>query len=134
MQQRRTESDETRTGRRGAPLDRGGRLSIASGGDQQILLGGLTIGLLAYELSLGDAEPPVVDGLTGRQRVFHNWALVWRIKTRPELALQMLSVDPHSPAEFRANIVRNLDEFHAAFATTPSDDLWLDPESRVRIW
>lgn len=49
MQQRRTESDETRTGRRGAPLDRGGRLSIASGGDQQILLGGLTIGLTEHQ-------------------------------------------------------------------------------------
>jgi putative endopeptidase len=97
-------------------------------------LGGLTIGLLAYELSLGDAEAPEVDGLTGRQRVFHNWALIWRSKTRPELALQMLSVDPHSPAEFRANIVRNLDEFHEAFQTATGDALWLDPEDRVRIW
>ena len=46
----------------------------------------------------------------------------------------MLSVDPHSPPEFRANIVRNLDEFHEAFGTAPSDDLWLAPEDRVRIW
>ncbi len=47
----------------------------------------------------------------------------------------MLSVDPHSPPEFRANIVRNLDEFHEAFATVDADDdLWLDPEDRVRIW
>jgi predicted metalloendopeptidase len=30
--------------------------------------------------------------------------------------------------------VRNLDEFHAAFETTPDDGLWLDPEDRVRIW
>jgi putative endopeptidase len=33
-----------------------------------------------------------------------------------------------------ANIVRNLDEFHEAFATTPRDGLWLDNEERVRIW
>ena len=56
------------------------------------------------------------------------------MKARDELAVQMLAVDPHSPPEFRANIVRNLDEFHTAFGTTPSDDLWLDPEARVRIW
>ena len=43
-------------------------------------------------------------------------------------------IDPHSPAEFRANIVRNLDEFHEAFGTTEGDGLWLDPEDRVRIW
>jgi putative endopeptidase len=97
-------------------------------------LGGLTIALLAYELSLGGTPAPVLQGLTGAQRVFYNWGLVWRIKTRPELALQMLSVDPHSPAEFRANIVRNLDEFHEAFDTSVDDGLWLDPEDRVRIW
>jgi len=28
-------------------------------------------------------EVTVLDGLTGRQRVFHNWGLIWRIKTRP---------------------------------------------------
>jgi endothelin-converting enzyme/putative endopeptidase len=48
--------------------------------------------------------------------------------------LQLITTDPHSPAEFRANIVRNLDEFHEAFDTKPGDGLWLDPEARVRIW
>jgi putative endopeptidase len=46
----------------------------------------------------------------------------------------LLAVDPHSPPELRANIVRNLDEFHDAFGTGPGDGLWLDPEDRVRIW
>jgi len=97
-------------------------------------LGGLTIALLAYEISLRGQRPAVVDGLSGRQRLFQNWAFVWRVKRRPELALQLLSVDPHAPAEFRANIVRNLDEFHDAYATAPGDGLWLDPADRVRIW
>ncbi|MFN8637220.1 MAG: M13-type metalloendopeptidase [Chloroflexota bacterium] len=97
-------------------------------------LGGLTIALLAYEISLRGNAPEVVDGLSGRQRLFRNWAFVWRVKRRPELALQLLSVDPHAPAEFRANIVRNLDEFHAAYATAPGDGLWVDPADRVRIW
>jgi endothelin-converting enzyme/putative endopeptidase len=97
-------------------------------------LGGVTIGLKAYELSYGDEQPPVLEGLTGRQRLLSSWALIWRFKNRKELAIQRLSVDPHSPAEFRANIVRNLDEFHDAFATGEGDDLWLDEEDRVRIW
>ena len=37
-------------------------------------------------------------------------------------------------AEFRANIVRNLDEFHEVFETAEGDGLWLDPGERVRIW
>ena len=37
-------------------------------------------------------------------------------------------------ANFTANIVRNLDEFHTVYATVPGDGLWLDPADRVRIW
>ena len=97
-------------------------------------LGGLTIAHKAYLISLGDEPMPEHDGLSGSQRVFLNWAHVWRTKVRKEQAMQFLTVDPHSPVEFRANIVRNLDEFHEAFATSPGDGLWLDPEQRVRIW
>jgi len=97
-------------------------------------LGGLTIGLKAYRISLDGQEAPVVDGRTGDQRVFYNWAYVWRTKRRKEQEQQYLTIDPHSPPEFRANIVRNLDEFHEAFESVPSDSLWLDSEDRVRIW
>lgn len=97
-------------------------------------LGGITIALQAYLLSLGDGEPPVVDGLTGPQRVFYNFGHIWRAKRRKEALLQLLTTDPHSPSEFRANIVRNLDEYHDAFGTAPGDGLWLEPEDRVRIW
>jgi endothelin-converting enzyme/putative endopeptidase len=97
-------------------------------------LGGITIALKAYQLSLDGRDAPEVDGRTGVQRVFLNFGHVWRSKRRKEQLLQLLTVDPHSPAEFRANIVRNLDEFHEAFGTLPGDGLWLDPEDRVRIW
>jgi endothelin-converting enzyme/putative endopeptidase len=97
-------------------------------------LGGLTIAYHAYLISLDGQEPPEVDGLTGAQRLFMNWAHCWRTKRRKEQMLQLLTVDPHSPAEFRANIVRNLDEFHEAFGTEPGDGLWLEPADRVRIW
>jgi putative endopeptidase len=97
-------------------------------------LGGLTIALKAYRISLDGQQAPVVDGLTGDRRLFYNWSYVWRTKRRRELEQQYLTIDPHSPPEFRANIVRNLDEFHEAFETESGDGLWLDPEDRVRIW
>ena len=68
------------------------------------------------------------------QSLFLNWAYVWRTKRRKEQEQQFLTIDPHSPPEFRANIVRNLDEFHAAFDTSEDDGLWLEPAARVRIW
>ncbi len=97
-------------------------------------LGGLTIAHRAYLISLEGQEMPTRDGLTGEQRLFLSWAYVWRTKRRKELSQQFLTTDPHSPPEFRANIARNLEEFHTAFGTQPGDGLWLDPEERVRIW
>ena len=92
-------------------------------------LGGLTIAHTAYQIALGQAADQA-----GSQTLFLSWAYCWRNKRRKEQEQQLLTVDPHSPAEFRANIVRNLDEFHAAFDTAKDDGLWLDSEKRVRIW
>ncbi len=95
-------------------------------------LGGLTIGHKAFVIaeSAAGREASVED----RRRLFLNWAYVWRTKRRLEQERQYLTIDPHSPPEFRANIVRNLDEFHEVFATAPGDGLWLEPADRVRIW
>ena len=98
-------------------------------------LGGLTIAWRAYRKSLEGEEPPVVDGVPGDQRFFLAWAAVWREKRRRAEAVRLLTVDPHSPPEFRCNqIVRNLDEFVHAFGVTEQDALWLDPAKRVAIW
>ena len=97
-------------------------------------LGGVTIAHLAYRIALDGQEAPVIDGLTGDQRFFAGWAQGWRGKTRPEEAKRLLALDPHSPMDLRANIVRNLVEFHEAFDVAPGDGLWLEPSERVRIW
>jgi putative endopeptidase len=97
-------------------------------------LGGLTVAYQAYRLSLDGAEPPVIDGTTGHQRVFLGWAQCWRYKVRDEEALRMLAIDPHAPPEFRVNVVRNLTEFYDAFGVNEGDGLWLPAKDRVRIW
>ncbi|MBS1691609.1 MAG: M13 family metallopeptidase [Actinobacteria bacterium] len=98
-------------------------------------LGGLSIALLAYKLSLGGKPAPVIDGLTGEQRVFFGWAQVWRTKSREAEAIRRLAVDPHSPPEFRCNgVIRNMDAFYEAFGVTEDDELYLEPSARVRIW
>jgi putative endopeptidase len=98
-------------------------------------LGGLSIALLAYQLSLNGRPAPVIDGLTGVQRVFYGWAQVWRTKSREAEAIRRLAIDPHSPPEFRCNgVIRNIDAFYDAFNVGEHDALYLDPQSRVRIW
>lgn len=98
-------------------------------------LGGLNMALHAYRLSLNGEEAPVIDGLTGEQRFFLAWAQVWRAKYRDEALRMLVLSDPHSPPYFRVNgAVRNMDEWYEAFGVQPTDELYLPPENRVRIW
>ena len=98
-------------------------------------LSGLQISFKAWKLSLGGQPSPVIDGLTGEQRFIYGFAQVWRSKTRDERALQLLTIDPHSPGEFRANgATINADAFHDAFGTKPGDKMWKAPEDRIRLW
>ena len=98
-------------------------------------LSGLQIAYKAYLRSLGGKPAPVIDGYTGEQRFFMGWSQAWREKAREERKLQLLTIDPHSPPEFRANgAAINHDGFHEAFKTKPGDKMFKPSEDRIRIW
>ena len=107
-------------------------------------LGGLGIAVVAYKKylddnGLEDVEPQKFGDLnseyTGFQRLFLAWARVWRSKARPEMAAQLLAIDPHAPNEFRCNVIAaNIAEFYEAFEVEPGSTMWIDPEDRVTIW
>jgi putative endopeptidase len=98
-------------------------------------MGGLSLALDAYHASLRGSAAPVLDGLTGDQRVFLGWAQVWREKIRDEALRQRLVSDPHSPARYRVNgVIRNIDGWYSAFNVQPGDALYVAPADRVRIW
>ncbi|HET6972047.1 MAG TPA: M13-type metalloendopeptidase [Phenylobacterium sp.] len=98
-------------------------------------MGGLSLGLDAYHASLKGQPAPVIDGLTGDQRVFLGWAQVWREKIRDEQLRQRLATDPHSPALYRVNgTIRNIPGWYQAFDIQPGDKLYVAPEQRVKIW
>lgn len=98
-------------------------------------LGGISIALKAYHMSLEGEESPVMDGFTGDQRVFIGFGQVWANKYRDEALRSRIQTDTHSPAHFRANgAVRNVPEFYQAFDVEKDDELYLPPEERVKIW
>jgi len=98
-------------------------------------LGGLSIALKAYNMSLKGKEAPVIDGYTGIQRVFLGYAQSWMFKGREETTRQRVATDPHSPPKFRVNgVVRNLPEFYEAFDIKPEHKLYLPEAERVKIW
>ena len=98
-------------------------------------LSGLAIAYKAYMLSLKGRPAPVIDGYTGPQRFFLGWGQVWRRKYRDDNLRMRLSVDPHSPNQFRADgPVGNIDAFYEAFGVQPGDREYRAPAERVRIW
>jgi putative endopeptidase len=98
-------------------------------------LGGLLLALDAYHASLHGQPAPVIDGLTGDQRVFLGWAQAWRSKVREDALRRQLATDPHSPDMLRVNgVVHNVDGWYGAYDVKPGDTLYLSPEQRVHIW
>jgi predicted metalloendopeptidase len=41
-------------------------------------LSGMAVAYRAYQIALGGAQAPVIDGFTGEQRFFFGWGQVWR--------------------------------------------------------
>ena len=109
-----------------------GRLTLGENiGD----LSGLTITYVAYHLSLHGKKAPVLESLTGDQRLFLAWAQGWHTLIRDERLRNQVLTDPHSPAQFRVNgVVRNVDAWYKAFDVKPGDKLYLSPQDRVHIW
>ena len=95
---------------------------------------GISASYDGYRASLAGREAPVQDGFSGDQQFFIAFGQDYRAKSREAALRQQVAVDSHSPAEFRADTVRNIDAWYAAFDVKPGETLYLAPADRVRIW
>jgi putative endopeptidase len=103
-------------------------------GENMADLAGVNIAYDAYKLSLGGKPTKVIDGYTGDQRFFLGFGQVWRTKYRDAALQQRLTTDPHTPGNYRAYVVRNLDVWYNAFPSKPGEKFYLPPAERIRIW
>jgi putative endopeptidase len=97
-------------------------------------LAGITASYDAWKASLHGKPAPMVDGFNGDQQFFLGFAQNWLGKSREAALRQQVLTDPHSPGEYRADTVRNLDSWYAAFDVMPGEKLYLAPTDRVHIW
>ena len=96
---------------------------------------GLAIAAKAYQISLNGKKAPVINGLTGEQRLYMGWAQVWRSKMREPAQIAQVKTDPHSPGQYRANgTLKNQPGFYEAFKVKQGDKMYLAPKERVIIW
>ncbi len=88
-------------------------------------LGGLSIALRAYDMSL-EGKPPVapIAGLNDKQRIFLSWARIWASNDRPEFVRLMVNVNPHPLDRFRAIAApSNIPEFAKVFGCRTGDPM-----------
>ncbi len=99
-------------------------------------LGGLSTAFDAMKAAQGEGfADPMIDGFTQEQRLFLNWATVWRRNFNDDELKVRLSTDPHSPAAFRAiGAPSNLPAFAQAFGCKEGDGMVRSGEARVEIW
>ena len=98
-------------------------------------LGGLAIAHDAYLRALGGKPANILDGLSGDQRFFANWATVWRRNFTPDELSVRLTTDPHAPANFRAiGAPSNMPAFTAAWSCKAGDSMARSGDQQVVIW
>ncbi|MEO7730852.1 MAG: M13-type metalloendopeptidase, partial [Kofleriaceae bacterium] len=75
------------------------------------------------------------DGFTRAQRFFVAYAQYYCHATRPEVARDNLSGDPHGPPRYRVNgPLSNLPAFAEAFSCAPGAAMVRPAQSRCVVW
>ena len=98
-------------------------------------LGGASVSYKAFMKYLQAHDLPPHKDYSQQQLFFINFARIWRNLARDEAAKQLLTVDPHSPGEFRANgTLSNLVEFYELFGVKEGDGMYRSGDKRVSIW
>jgi putative endopeptidase len=97
-------------------------------------LAGISAAYDGFHATLNGKPAPMQDGFTGDQQFFIAFGQNWGSKTREQALRQQVLTDPHAPAEFRAQTVRNVDAWYRAFEVKPGEALYLPPGERVVIW
>ena len=108
-------------------LNVNGKLTL---GENIADLGGITLSLKTIERLV---EPE--NYKNEMQKLFEQWAKVWRCNITEDTLKNQLLTDPHSPTQLRVNgILCNLDEFYETYNIKEGDKMYVKPELRSKIW
>ncbi|VBB18938.1 peptidase M13 [Yasminevirus sp. GU-2018] len=97
-------------------------------------LGGISLALQALTRRLEKSGASESTIKSHKRALFKSFANIWKQNTKKDFKINQLTTDPHSPSDFRANLVRNMDEFYEVFGVTETDAMYLPSSKRVRMW
>lgn len=95
---------------------------------------GISAAYDGYHAALAGKAVPSDDGFSGDQQFFIAFGQNWGSREREAALREEVMTDSHSPDQFRAATVRNIDAWYAAFGVQAGEKLYLAPPDRVRIW
>lgn len=96
-------------------------------------LGGTLLAYLAWKQDTAGQKLEPIDGLTPEQRFFVAYGQSWCENERDEDKRLRATVDPHSPAKYRANgVVANMPEYREAFHCKTGQPMVR--ENSCRVW
>lgn len=97
--------------------------------------GGLQVAYEAFKEATKDNPLPVIDGLTPEQRFFIAYAQVWAANITEEEIRNRTKSDPHSLGRWRVNgALPHVSMWYDAFGVKPSDKMFLQEDSRLKLW
>ena len=97
-------------------------------------IGGLTISMKALLKKLKERDASEIEIKASLRVFFKSWTNVWKENVKKDKKIMLLSVDPHSPSEFRGNLVQHIDEFYYAFDINENDNMYLPIDHRMKMW
>ena len=98
-------------------------------------IGGVKIAYAALQKALAGKPREKIDDLTPEQRFFLSYATIWKSKQTEQDTKYRLTIDPHSPSQYRTNgPLSNLPEFQKAFDLPDGSPMVRAADKRVNIW
>lgn len=97
-------------------------------------LGGLAAAFDAYRKTLGSRVTETYTVREHDREFFIAYARTQRRKISEAAMRAYVAGDGHAPEDYRADTVRNLEAWYAAFEVRPGQRLYLEPWARVRVW
>lgn len=98
-------------------------------------LGGVSIALTALKKQMISANIDSVGQKGGLKDFFYAFANTWKGNLTEQLMFFLVKVDPHAPHKYRVNgPLSNIPEFYEVFKVRFGDQMYRNPEDRIRIW
>jgi putative endopeptidase len=97
-------------------------------------IGGLSIALQTLKEHLNKKKSTKQYTKNILRVFFKAWANIWKLNIKEDNKIMLLNCDPHSPCDFRGNLVKNFDDFYEVYDIKENDKMYIKKNNRLIMW